>query len=130
MLLTNHTSHEHALCILTLTPSPGCSVMVKDFFKGPFISKASITSYLCNTLTMKKLASFKAYCSVPSQPPTLPYNEHHQQPSGDSRPMHTRGPPLNPRKSQPSLRPSQRSGLKTSAFSPQMSLRRCMAYAE
>lgn len=56
--------YETALCILIFTPSAGDSVKLRAFLKGPVISKASILSYLCNSLTNTKLASFNAYCSA------------------------------------------------------------------
>lgn len=60
----NRRAQSLALCNLTFTPSPGASVMDNPFLGSLFISSASMRSKRCNSLTITKLASLRAYCSA------------------------------------------------------------------
>jgi len=118
----SNQNHESALCILTFTPFPGDMVKVSALGILPAISKDSILSYLCNILTITKLASVSAYCSVPQLASSL----HGFCPILCLRPIHILGPPENPINSHPNFLPSHLADLNPSASWPQISFLLCI----
>jgi hypothetical protein len=130
------SSYPRASCNLTCTPDAEQLVRVRLCFGAGSGSRFSIRSNRWMRRTVTYDASVRANCSVLMVSALTVRSDGRSGASmatrreGYIRPRQILGPPLNGKYSHPTFLPTHRSGLNSSASSPQRSLRRCMTCTE